>query len=92
MSSDYERYLELQKSILAAEKKRLGFVRDTEVQVRKKPLKGCKSFETIVLPLVITVHKGRLLSFEDERGARDLLSSKSGAFFVSILAECESFL
>lgn len=81
MSSDYERYLELQKSILAAEKKRLGFVRDTEVQVRKKQLKGCKSFETIVQPLVIMVHKRRLLCLEDDLGASDLLSSKSCVFF-----------
>lgn len=33
MSTDFEKYLELQKEILVAERRRLGFIRDSEVQV-----------------------------------------------------------
>lgn len=36
MSQEVEKYLELQKALVDAEKKRLGLVRDEQVQVRKQ--------------------------------------------------------
>lgn len=40
MASDLQKYLDLQNTVLTIEKKRLGFIRDSGVQVRKQ-LKEC---------------------------------------------------